>query len=172
MYTWLKGSPAFRLAAPPHPRSSVQPVLHDADELLVGQLVVVIHVEDLEDGVDEVPRQLQARGHVHGSSKLICRPPENQQSSESSQVQLLLLKSNTHFPGIHLPTPCHCHLTPSDSIQSIVFGGSSRLVTLSDGARGKVVHLHGDGEVLQVVEELEEGPELVEGDALEPREQQ
>lgn len=58
---------------PPHPRSTVQPVLHDADELLVGQLVVMIHVKDLKDGVDEVSRQLQSRSHVHGSRKLICR---------------------------------------------------------------------------------------------------
>jgi len=54
-----------------HP-TAVQPVLHDADELLVGQLVVVVHVEDLEDGVDQVARQLQARGHEHGPGKLIC----------------------------------------------------------------------------------------------------
>lgn len=40
------------------------------------------------------------------------------------------------------------------------------LFTLTDGAVGKVVHLHGDGEILQVVEELEEGPELLKADAL------
>lgn len=39
-------------------------------------------------------------------------------------------------------------------------------LTLANGATGKVVHLHGDGKVLQVVEELKEGAELVEGDAL------
>lgn len=86
----------------------MQPVLHNADELLVAQLVVVVHVKDLEDGVDQVTCQLQARGHVHSPPKLI----------------------------------------------------------LANGATGKVVHLHGDGKVLQVVEELEEGAELVEGDAL------
>lgn len=41
---------------------------------------------------------------------------------------------------------------------------------MSDGAAGKVVHLHGDGKVLQVVEELKEGPELVERDALQEEE--
>lgn len=40
------------------------------------------------------------------------------------------------------------------------------MFTLTDGAVGKVVHLHGDGEILQVVEELEEGPELLKADAL------
>lgn len=39
-------------------------------------------------------------------------------------------------------------------------------LTLPNGARSKVVHLHGDGEVLKVVEELEEGSELVKGDSL------
>ncbi|TNN45527.1 hypothetical protein EYF80_044279 [Liparis tanakae] len=55
----------------PYPCSPVQPVLHDADELLVGELVVVIHVKDLEDGVHKVPRQLQPSGHIHRSCKLI-----------------------------------------------------------------------------------------------------
>lgn len=55
----------------PHPSPPVQPVLHYADELLVGELVIVIHVKDLEDGVHEVPCQLQPSGHIHRSCKLI-----------------------------------------------------------------------------------------------------
>lgn len=39
--------------------------------------------------------------------------------------------------------------------------------TLTNGAVGKVVHLHGDGEILQVVKKLEEGPELLKGDSLQ-----
>lgn len=39
-------------------------------------------------------------------------------------------------------------------------------VTLANWAVGKVVHLHGDGKILQVVKELEEGPKLLKGDSL------
>ena len=39
--------------------------------------------------------------------------------------------------------------------------------TLTNGAVGEVVHLHGDGEILQVVKKLEEGPELLKGDSLQ-----
>lgn len=38
--------------------------------------------------------------------------------------------------------------------------------TLTNRAVGEVVHLHGDGEILQVIKELKEGPELLEGDSL------
>lgn len=38
---------------------------------------------------------------------------------------------------------------------------------MTNGAVGEVVHLHGDGKILQVVEELEEGPELLKGDSLQ-----
>lgn len=38
---------------------------------------------------------------------------------------------------------------------------------MTDGAVGEVVHLHGDGEILQVVQELEERPELLKGDSLQ-----
>lgn len=75
---------------PPHLRSSVQPVLHDTNELLVGQLVVVIHVEDLEDGVDEVSRQLQPRSHVHSSNKLVCQRKTDKWSCVSSQEHCVL----------------------------------------------------------------------------------
>lgn len=47
--------------------------------------------------------------------------------------------------------PVSCHCSPP---------------TLSNGARSKIVHLHGDGKVLEVVEELEEGSELIKGDSL------
>lgn len=38
---------------------------------------------------------------------------------------------------------------------------------MANGAVGEVVHLHGDGKILQVVKELEEGPELLKGDSLQ-----
>lgn len=40
-------------------------------------------------------------------------------------------------------------------------------LTLANGARGKIIHLHGDGKVLKVVEELEEGSKLIKGDSLQ-----
>lgn len=40
---------------------------------------------------------------------------------------------------------------------------------MSDGAGSKVVHLHGDGKVLQVVEKLEEGSKLIKGDSLKKK---
>lgn len=49
---------------------------------------------------------------------------------------------------------CICHQSP---------------LTLSDGAGSKVVHLHGDGKVLQVVEKLEEGSKLIKGDSLKKK---
>lgn len=49
----------------------MQPLLHDADELLVAELVVAVLVEDFEDRVDQVVRQLDARGHVDGAGELI-----------------------------------------------------------------------------------------------------
>jgi len=38
---------------------------------------------------------------------------------------------------------------------------------LTNGAVGEIVHQHGDGKILQVVKELEEGPELLKGDSLQ-----
>ena len=38
--------------------------------------------------------------------------------------------------------------------------------TLADGAVGKVVHLHCDGEVLQVVQELEKRAKLFKSNSL------
>lgn len=61
---------AFKKALP-HPVTAVQPLLHDADELLVTQLVVTILVEDLEDRVDQVVSQLDARSHVDRTPKLL-----------------------------------------------------------------------------------------------------
>lgn len=55
-----------------HPASTVQPVLHDANKLLVTELIVMIHIKNLEDGVDQVTSQFQACGHIHCPSKLIC----------------------------------------------------------------------------------------------------
>lgn len=55
----------------PHPVTTVQPLLHDADELLVAEFIVTILVEDLEDCVDQVVGQLDARSHVHCTRKLI-----------------------------------------------------------------------------------------------------
>lgn len=54
-----------------HPVAAVQPLLHDADELLVAELVVTVLVEDLEDRVDQVVGQLDARGHVDGAGELL-----------------------------------------------------------------------------------------------------
>lgn len=51
------------------------------------------------------------------------------------------------------------------SYPKISLNGSGKQ-TLSNGATCKVVHLHGNGEILQVVEELEEGPELLKSDSL------
>lgn len=42
--------------------------------------------------------------------------------------------------------------------------------TLTNRAVSKVIHLHGDGEILQVVQELEEWSELLEADPLENKE--
>lgn len=91
-----------------HPGTPVQTVLHYPDELFVGELVIVIYIKDLEDGVYEVTGQLQPSGHIHSSCKLI----------------------------------------------------------LSNGASGEIVHLHGNGKVLEVVEKLEEGSKLIKGDSL------
>lgn len=55
-----------------YPGSPVQPVFHDSDELLIGELVIMINIKDFEDGVNEVPCQLLPRGHVHRSRKLVC----------------------------------------------------------------------------------------------------
>lgn len=54
-----------------HPVAAVQPLLHDANELLVAELVVAVLVEDLEDGVDQVVGQLDVRGHVDGAGELV-----------------------------------------------------------------------------------------------------
>lgn len=54
-----------------HPVAAVQPLLHDADELLVAELVVTVLVEDLEDRVDKVVRQVDAGGHVDGAGELL-----------------------------------------------------------------------------------------------------
>lgn len=40
------------------------------------------------------------------------------------------------------------------------------ILTLANGAGGKIIHLHGDGKVLKVVEKLEEGSKLIKGDSL------
>lgn len=49
----------------------MQPVLHDADELLVAEFVVVVLVEDLEDRVDQVAGQRDACSHVHCPGELV-----------------------------------------------------------------------------------------------------
>lgn len=54
-----------------HPVGAVQPVLHDADELLVAEFIITIFVEDLKECVDQVAGQLDARGHVDGAGKLL-----------------------------------------------------------------------------------------------------
>lgn len=54
-----------------HPVAAMQPLLHDADELLVAELVVAVLVEDLEDRVDQVVGQLDACGHVDGAGELL-----------------------------------------------------------------------------------------------------
>lgn len=55
-----------------HPASTIQPVLHDANKLLVTELLIMIHVKNLENGVDQVTSQFQACGHIHCTSKLVC----------------------------------------------------------------------------------------------------
>lgn len=55
-----------------YPGSPVQAVFHYSNELLVGELVIVINVKDFEYGVNKVTCQLLPRGHVHRSRKLIC----------------------------------------------------------------------------------------------------
>ena len=49
----------------------MQTVLHDTDELLVTQLVVVVLIKDLEDCVDQMASQLEASGYVDCTRKLI-----------------------------------------------------------------------------------------------------
>lgn len=56
---------------PPHLAAAVQPLLHDADELLVAEFIVAVLVEDLEDRVDQVAAQRDARGHIYGAGKLL-----------------------------------------------------------------------------------------------------
>lgn len=87
-----------------HPGSSVQPVLHDSDELLVGQLVIVIHIEDLEDGVHEVACQLQPSGHIHRSRKLVwwVRPQKRSEGHNPGGRSGRLIASVT---TLHSPCP-------------------------------------------------------------------
>lgn len=54
-----------------HPVSAVQAVLHDSDELLVAQFAVVVLVEDLKDGVDQVVAQLDPSGNVNRPGEFI-----------------------------------------------------------------------------------------------------
>lgn len=56
-----------------YPSTAVQPVLHDANKLPVAELIVVVLVEDPEDSADQVGGQFDASGHVHRSSKFLCR---------------------------------------------------------------------------------------------------
>lgn len=55
----------------PHPVATVQPLLHDADELFVAEFIVTILVEDLEDCVDQVLGQFDVRSHVDRTGKLL-----------------------------------------------------------------------------------------------------
>ncbi len=43
-----------------YPASTVQPVLRDTEELFVTELIIMIHIKYLEDGVNEVTGQLKA----------------------------------------------------------------------------------------------------------------
>lgn len=54
-----------------HPVPALQPILHDANELLVAEFIVAILVEDLEDGVDQVAGQLDVCSHVDSAGKLL-----------------------------------------------------------------------------------------------------
>lgn len=54
-----------------HPVTTVQPVLHDADELLVAEFIVTILIEDLEDCVDQVVGQVDARSHIDRAGKFL-----------------------------------------------------------------------------------------------------
>ena len=58
------------------------------------------------------------------------------------------------------------HHLCADTLSTCSHSCHSSPPTLSNGARSKIVHLHGDGKVLEVVEELEEGSELIKGDSL------
>lgn len=62
---------AFKWSLLPHPSAAVQPVLHDTDELLVAEFIVVVLVKDLEDCVDQVASELDSRSHVDCPGKLI-----------------------------------------------------------------------------------------------------
>ena len=50
----------------------MQPFLHDADELLVAELIIVILVKDPEDCVHQVVGQLDVCGHIDSTAKLLC----------------------------------------------------------------------------------------------------
>lgn len=53
-----------------HPQTSQHSVFHHADELLMTQAVVSVHVEEFEHGIQHVLGQVVARGDPHGSLEL------------------------------------------------------------------------------------------------------
>lgn len=55
----------------PHPISAVQTVLHDSNELLVAEFTILILVEDLKDGVDQVGAQFDSSGDINGPGELV-----------------------------------------------------------------------------------------------------
>lgn len=102
----------------------------------------MIDIKDFENGVNKVTCQLLPRGHVHCSRKLIC----------SKQHE----KTFGHFTfadGFKSP-----QIQPSFPVTTTP--------TLANGARGKIIHLHGNGKILKIVEKLEEGSKLIKGDSL------
>lgn len=63
----------------PHLQASQHPVLHHAEEFLVAETVVSVHVKQLEDGVQDVVRQVMACGDLHRSLELGWREKEEGQ---------------------------------------------------------------------------------------------
>lgn len=101
----------------------------------------MINIKDFENGVNKVTSQLLPRGHVHCSRKLVCQKQHE--------------KTFGHFIFADGISP---QIQPSIAVTTTL--------TLANGARGKIIHLHGDGKVLKVVEKLEEGSKLIKGDSL------
>lgn len=53
-----------------HPETSQHSVLHHRDELFMAETIVSVEVEDLEDCVQNVLRELVSCGNLHSSFKL------------------------------------------------------------------------------------------------------
>jgi len=74
----------------------VQTVLHYTNELFVTELIIVIHIKYLENGVDQVTGQFKACCDIHRSSKLIWK---RESDTHSEDIMNLLNKTNTQCAG-------------------------------------------------------------------------